>query len=156
MWKIIKSLSLFFHKSNKKSKKSDEKDSYLLLKPSEHLKYLVDQFNNMSSSDDINTDDPENVVASKYYDIDELQNLIIANQSKLLFLLHISTRSLSKNFDDLQHILSCTNKNSDIIAKTETRVAKNVSVKNNLNIKNYSFEFTPTKSSAGGTRFIYC
>ena len=124
MWKIIKSLSLFFHKSNKKSKKSDEKDSYLLLKPSEHLKYLVDQFNNMSSSDDINTDDPENVVASKYYDIDELLNLIIANQSKLLFLLHISTRSLSKNFDDLQHILSCTNKNSDIIAKTETRVAK--------------------------------
>ena len=120
------------------------------------MKYLVDQFNNMSSSDDINTDDPENVVASKYYDIDELQNLIIANQSKLLFLLHISTRSLSKNFDDLQHILSCTNKNSDIIAKTETRVAKNVSVKNNLNIKNYSFEFTPTKSSAGGTRFIYC
>ena len=81
MWKIIKTLSLFFHKSNKKSKKSDEKDSYLLLKPSENLKYLVDQFNNMSSPDDINTDDPENVVTSKHYDSEELQNLIIANKS---------------------------------------------------------------------------
>ena len=125
MWKIIKTLSLFFHKSNKKSKKSDEKDSYLLLKPSENLKYLVDQFNNMSSPDDINTDDPENVVTSKHYDSEELQNLIIANKSKLLSLLHISTCSLSKNFDDLQHLLSCTNKNSDIIAKTETRITKN-------------------------------
>ena len=78
----------------------------------------------MSSPDDINTDDPENVVTSKHYDSEELQNLIIANKSKLLSLLHISTCSLSKNFDDLQHLLSCTNKNSDIIAKTETRITK--------------------------------
>ena len=79
----------------------------------------------MSSPDDINTDDPENVVTSKYYDSEELQNLIIANKSKLLSLLHINTCSLSKNFDDLQHLLSCTNKNSDTIAKTETRITKN-------------------------------
>ena len=61
-----------------KSKTIIDKDSSLLLKPSEHLKHLVNQFNNMSSQpDDINSDDPENTVSSNYYDTDELQNLKI-------------------------------------------------------------------------------
>ena len=125
--------------SNSKSKSIDYKNSSLLLKPSEHLKHLVNQFNNMSSSpDDINSDDPENTVSSKYYDIEELQNLKITNKSKSLSLFHINACSLSKNFDDLQHLLSCTNKNFDIIAITETRITKNVSLTNNLSIKNYS------------------
>ena len=99
-----------------KSKTIIDKDSSLLLKPSEHLKYLVNQFNNMSSQpDDINSDDPENTVSSKYYDIDELQNLKI-NNSNSLSLFHINACSLSRNFDDLQHLLSCTNKIFDIIA----------------------------------------
>ena len=39
---------------------------------------MVNQFNNMSSSpDDISSDNPENTVSSKYYDIEELQNLKI-------------------------------------------------------------------------------
>ena len=106
----------------------------------------------MSSSPyDINSDDPENTISSKYYDIEELQNLKIINKSKSLSLFHVNACSLSKNFDDLQHLLSCTNKNFDIIAITETRITKNFSVVNNLNIKNYSTEFTPTESSAGGT-----
>ena len=141
-----------FYDSNSKSKNIDDKNSSLLLKPSEHLKHLVNQFNNMSSSpDDINSDDPENTVSSKYYDIEELQNLKITNKSKSLSLFHVNACSLSKNFDDFQHLLSCTNKNFDIIAVTETRITKNVSITNNLNIKNYSTEFTPTESSAGGT-----
>ena len=64
---------------------------------------------------------------------------------------HINACSVSKNFDGLQHRLSCTNKNFDIIAVTETRIAKNISITNNLNIKNYYIEFTATESSAGGT-----
>ena len=75
----------------------------------------------------------------------------ITNKSKSLSLFHINACSLSKNFDDLQYLLSCTNKNFDIIAITESRITKNVSIANNLNIKNYSIEFTPTESSAGGT-----
>ena len=104
-----------------------------------------------SPPDDINSVDPENTVSSKYYDIEELQNLKITNKSKSLSLFHINACSFSKNFDDLQHILSCTNKNFDIIAITETRITKNVSTANNLNINNYSIEFIPTESSAGGT-----
>ena len=61
---------------NNKSKNIDNKDSSLLLKPSEHLKDLVNQFNNMSSPrDDINSDDPENTASFKYYNTDEIQNL---------------------------------------------------------------------------------
>ena len=104
-----------------------------------------------SPPNDINSDYPENTVSSKYYDIEELQNLKITNKSKSLSLFHINACSLSKNFDDLQHLLSCTNKNFDIIAITETRITENVSITNNLSIKNYSIEFTPTESSAGGT-----
>ena len=68
----------------------------------------------------------------------------------ITMLFHINACSLSKNFDDLQH-LSCTNKIFDIIAIIETRITENVSISNNQSIKNYSIEFTPTESSAGGT-----
>ena len=39
----------------------------------------------------------------------------------------------------------------DIIAISETTITKQVSLLNNLNLNNYSFEFTPTETSAGGT-----
>ena len=50
-----------------------------------------------------------------------------------------------------EQLLSCTNKNIDIIAVTETRITRTFSIANNLSIKNYSIVFTPTKSLAGGT-----
>ena len=34
---------------------------------------------------------------------------------------------------------------------SETRITKNVSLLNNLNLNNYYFEFTPTETCAGGT-----
>ena len=39
----------------------------------------------------------------------------------------------------------------DIIAVSETRIIKQVSLLNNLNLNNYSFELTSTKTSASGT-----
>ena len=141
----------FYDRANK-SKNIDDKDSSLLLKPSEHLKQLVNQSNNMPSSpDDINSDDPESTVLSKYYDIEELQNLKITSKSRSLSFFHINACSPSKNVDDFQHLLSCTNKNFGIITITKTRIAKDVSITNSLKIKSYSVKFTPTKSSAGGT-----
>ena len=68
---ILRKISSIFYDSNNKSKKPDDKDGSLLLKPSEHLKHSVNQFNNMSSPpDDINSDDSENTISSKYQDID--------------------------------------------------------------------------------------
>ena len=67
-------------------------------------------------------------------------------KNKSLSLFHVNACSLNKNFDDL----NCTKKSFDIIAITETRITKQVSLSNNLNLNNYSFEFTSTETSAGG------
>ena len=39
----------------------------------------------------------------------------------------------------------------DIIGVTETRITKQLSLLNNFNLNNYSYEFTPTETTAGGT-----
>ena len=82
-----------------------------------------------------------------------MHNIQIPHKNKSLSLFHINTCSLNKNFDDLQHFLNCTKKSFDIIAISETRITKQVSLSNNLNLNNYSFEFTPTETSAGVTLF---
>ena len=71
------------------------------MKPSENLNLLLNQFNN-NASPEYNTD-PENVVQSKYYDIDELQTMKISNKDKSLALFHINACSLNKNFNELEH-----------------------------------------------------
>ena len=53
---------------------------------------------------------------SKYYDIDQIQTLKFPNKHKYLALFHIKACSLNKNFDDLGHLLKCTNNVFDIIA----------------------------------------
>ena len=78
-------------------------------------------------------------------------NIEIPHKNKLLPLFHINPCSLNKNSDDLQHFLSCTKTKFDIIAINETRITRQVSLLNNLNLNNYSFEFIPTETSAGGT-----
>ena len=72
------------------------------------------------------------------------------HKNKWLSLFHINTCSVNNNFDDLQHLLTCTKK-VGTIARSETRITKQVSLLNNLNVNNYFFEFTPTETSACGT-----
>ena len=64
---------------------------------------------------------------------------------------HINTRSLSKNFGDLEDLLQNRNMNFDIIASSETRTTKNMNKVFNIDLNNYAFKFSPTESSAGGT-----
>ena len=78
-------------------------------------------------------------------------NIEISNKNKSLSLFHINACSLNKNFDDLQHLLSRTKTKFDIVAISESRITKQVSLLNNLNLNNCSFEFTPIELSAGGT-----
>ena len=80
-----------------------------------------------------------------------MRNIEIPHKNISLSLFHVNSYPLNKGFDDLQHLLSCTKTKFDIIAISETRITKQVSLSNNLNINNYSFEFTPTETSAGGT-----
>ena len=69
----------------------------------------------------INTNNRQKIITSKYYDIQEFQNLKITHKSNAFSLFHINPYSLSKNFDDLQHLLSFTNKN---FTETETIVTQ--------------------------------
>ena len=80
-----------------------------------------------------------------------MHNIEIPQKNKSLSLFHINACSLNKNFDDIQHLSSCTKTKFDILAISETRTTKQVPLSNNLNLNNYSFEFTPTETSAGGT-----
>ena len=112
--------------------------------PSSNLELLINQFNNAIPE---NNSDPEKICSSKYYDIEEMGNIEIPHKNKLLSLFHINACS----FDDLQHLLSCTKTKFDIIAISETRITRQVSLLNNLNLNSHSFEFTTTETSAGGT-----
>ena len=109
---------------------------------------MVNQFSNATPE---NGNDPEKITSSKYYDIDQMHIIEIPHKNKPLSLFHINACSLNKNFDGLQYLLSCTKKIFDIIAVSKTRITRNVYVLNNLNLNNYSFEFTPAENCAGDT-----
>ena len=72
--------------------------SSLSLKPSSNLELLVNQFSNATPE---NSNDPEKISSSKYYDIEEMHNVEIPQNNKSLSLFHINACSLNKNFDDL-------------------------------------------------------
>ena len=109
---------------------------------------LYNQFNNTFPE---KNNDSTNVVNSKHYNNDQIQTLKFPNKNKSLALFHINACSLNKNFDDLEHLLKCTNKVFDIIAVTETRITKQTSLTTNINLRKYAIEFTLTESSAGST-----
>ena len=86
----------------------NDHDRSLSWKPSSNLELLANQFNNATPE---NSDDPEKISSSKYYDIEEMHNIEIPHKNKLLSLFHINACSLNKNVDDLQHLLTCIKKN---------------------------------------------
>ena len=110
---------------------------------------LFNQFNSLSDETNLHDDDVHKINNYKYYDVEQAQTLKIPKNSLKLF--HISAFSLNKNFDDLEYLLESTNINHDIIAISETRTMKNLEITQNINLKNYNFEYTPTESTAGGT-----
>ena len=65
----------------------NDKESFLSLKLPSNLALLTNQFNN-TSPEKIN--DPENVVNSKFYDIDQIQALEYPDKYKSLGLFHIN------------------------------------------------------------------
>ena len=122
--------------------------TFLVLEPSSNLSLLLNQFNNFSPEQ---KNGPANVVNSNYYDIDQFHTLRFYEKISQVSLFHINACSLSKNFDDIEHLLKCTNKDFYIIAVSETRIIRKTSLISNINLQNYSFESTPTESNAGRT-----
>ena len=68
--------------------------------------------------------------------IEEMRNIKIPHKNKLLSLFHINPCSLNKNYDELQRLLNCSKIFFDIIVISETRIAKQVSLSNNLDLNN--------------------
>ena len=128
---------------------NENKFNNLVLKPPPSLSPLFNQFNNTPKTHDHK--DPGNVVRCKYHNLEEVQSMKNPNKNSCLFLFHINTCSLNKNFEDLEYLIKSTNINFDIIAILETRILKDTNIAKNINIPNLSFEFTPTESTAGGT-----
>ena len=108
----------------------------------------------MNNATPENGNNPERTASSTYHDIDEMHNFKIPHKNKSLFLFYINAWSLDKNFDDLQHLLSCTIKDFVIKARRGTRITKKSSSLVDLNLNNYSLEFTQTEVFASGT-FLY-
>lgn len=76
------------HQSLSQATNSDnDEESSLSLKPPSHLALLYNQLNNTSSE---NNNDLENIVNSKYYGIEQIQNLEFPDKQKSLSLFHIN------------------------------------------------------------------
>ena len=113
------------------------------------MKSLFNHFNNSSQTHDFK--DPENVVKCKYYNQEEVQTVKILKNKNSLSLFHINKCFLTKNFEDVKYLLKTTHNNFYIIAISSTRILKNSNIVKNINIPNFSYEFTPTELTAGGT-----
>ena len=135
---------LGFINGNNDNNESKNSNSSLILKPPPELALHFNQFNNAIPE---NNSDPENVMQSKYYDINELQQLKILKNFWRTF----ENFENFKNFEELRNLLQSTNIKFDVIAITDTQITKNTSVTQKIELSNYSFEHTPTESSSGGT-----
>ena len=69
---------------------------------------------------------------------------------KCLSFYHLNINSLSKNFDDFNHLINDLNLDFDILSISESRILKSQSLNINIRLQNYVIEQTPTESTAGG------
>ena len=70
-------------------------------------------------------------------------------------LFHINTCSLSKNIEEHEYLLDKTKIDFDVIGITESRIKKNKSPVNRVNLKDCSYEPCPTESSSSGSTLWY-
>ena len=63
-------------------------------------------------------------------------------------LFHINRCFLSKNIEELEYLTNKTKTDFDVIGSSKSRIKKNNCPKSSINVKDYSFEFHPTLSSA--------
>ena len=83
---------------------------------------------------------------SRYFNIDQIQSLKFAQEEKFLSFFHINSCSLNKDFDDPVYLLKLTNKIFVIIAVSEARISKKISLTSNIKLNNYCFESTESKA----------
>ena len=92
-----------------------------------------------------------NLPNCKYRGTDYFKNLTKYFKRKALSFFHIIFRSITKNFDNFNLLLSELNVGFDILAIKKSRIKEDSSSLINLQLNNYSIEHTPTELSAEGT-----
>ena len=101
---------------NNNNNESKNSISSLILKLPTDLTFLFNQFNNTNPEND---SDLENVIQSKYFYINEMQQLKIPNKENSLSFFHINSCLLNKNFEELQSLLQSRNIKFDVVAIAE-------------------------------------
>ena len=76
-------------------------------------------------------------------------NLDVKLKSKCLSFFHLNINSLSKNFDNFNHLINELKLEFDILGISESRILKSQSLNTNVSLQNYVIEQTPTESTAG-------
>ena len=116
-----------------------------------NLKNHLCQLNNLSEKENI---DNENLPNCKYRDKLFFQSRCLF-KSKCLSFFHLNINSLSKNFDNFNHLINELKLEFDILGISESRILKSKSLNANVSLQNYVNEQTPTESTAGGAlRYI--
>ena len=102
---------------------------------------------NLKLTVESNKKNPEHFINCGNLDIDEIQKMKIKPNSLSLFDLNSCSLNIYlKN----KSLFNATNKTFDVIAISESRILKDTNLSKNINIYNYSAEFTPTESQEGG------
>ena len=86
-----------------------------------------------------------NSAPCEYWDTIRLINFVTSKND--LFLIHVNTRSLQKNMDDL-YLINEFEVTSDAICVTETRLKFSISLK--IDLPNYNFIDEKIKTNSGG------
>ena len=111
-----------------------------------------DLYDILPNPDKFDENDPDimlNNVVSQYYAEPDLNSLLDQqNNNKALTFFHCNIRSLPKNMNLVNELLLSLTKTPDILAVTETRLIQH-SVEN-VEIYNYNFYHTDSKTPAGG------
>ena len=90
-----------------------------------NLENLLCQLNNLSEKENI---DNENLPNCKYRDISYFSNLDVELKSKCLSFFHLNINSLSKNFDNFNHLINELKLEFDILSISESRILKSQSL----------------------------
>ena len=94
------------------------------------------------------------MISSNWYELIPLYFELMVRETFIEFCFKasfIKTCSLTKNFEDLECLVKTINTDFDIMAISETRLLKNTKIVKNINLPDFSHEFPPTESIAGGT-----
>ena len=101
------------------------------------LKFFLCQLNNPSEKEN---NDNENLPNCKYRDISYFANLDVELKLKCLSFFHLNVNSLSKNFDNFNHLINELKLEFDILGISESRILKSQSLSTNVSLQNYVIE----------------